>query len=165
MIIRRSLVLAAFATLVIASGCSGKREHAEEGRQMRTGEAPRGPLPAPSEPARGDSTAELFSRVHDHESRLSQTITANRLDEVGQEAFLIRDLIVTAARQANVPVDQKAALEEHVSTVRRMAAALSRVGKAGNLNEAKAGNAELQRELGLIERMIGLPQGASPDTE
>jgi hypothetical protein len=165
MIIRRSLVLAALAILVTASGCSGKREHAEERGQMRTGEVPRSALPAPSEPARGDSIAELFSRVHDHESKLSQTITANRLDEVGQEAFLIRDLIVTAAGRANVPVDQKATLEQHVSTVRRMAAALSEAGKADNLDEAKAGNAELQRELGLIERMIGQAQGASPDTE
>ena len=118
--------------------------------------------------AAGDSTesaAELFSRIHDHESKLSRTITSNRLEEVGREAFLIRDLTVTAADQANVPVNQKAALQQHVSTVRRVATELSEAGKAGEVNEVKARNAEFQRELGIIERMIGQARGSSPGTE
>jgi hypothetical protein len=160
--IRRSLVLAALATFVTASGCSGKREHAEESRQVETREAQRSEPHASSDSARGgaaadsaESVAELFSHVHDHESKLSQTITSNRLDEVGQEAFLIRDLIVTAAGRANVPLNQKTSLEQRVSTIRRMATDLSEAGKAGNLSEVKARNAEFQRELGIIERMIG----------
>lgn len=179
MIVRRTLVLAALALLVAASGCSGKRERAEVSRQVDTGEAPRSKSPALSEPGRGgaatdstesvsDSTeaaAELFSRIHDHESKLSQTIIANRLDEVGPEAFLIRDLIVTAARQASVPANQKAALDQHVSAVRSMAADLSEAGRAGNLNAVKAGNGGFQRELGMIERLIGQAHGSNPGTE
>ena len=172
MIVRRSLVLAALATFVTASGCSGKREHAEEGRQVETREAQRSEPPAPSESARGgaaadsaESAAELFSRIHDHESKLSQTITSNQLDEVGREAFLIRDLIVTAAGRANVPLDQKASLEQRVSTIRRVATDLSEAGKAGNLNEVKARNAEFQKELGIMERMIGQVGGSNPGTE
>jgi hypothetical protein len=157
-----SLVLAALATFVAASGCSGKREQAEESRQMQTGDAQRSELPAPSELAGGGaaavdsaaSVADLFDRIHDHESKLSQTITSNRLEEVGREAFLIRDLTVTVAGRANVPVNQKAALEQHVSTVVRVATDLSAAGKAGDLSEVKARNAEFQRELGIIERMI-----------
>ena len=163
MIVRRFLVLAVLGTFVAASGCSGKREHAEERRQMQTGVVQRSEPSAPSEPTRGSVAAvdsagsvdELFSRIHDHESKLSQTIAANRLDEVGREAFLIRDLTLTAAGLANVPADQKAAFEQHVSTVGRVAADLSAAGKAGDLNEVKARNAELQKELGIIERMIG----------
>jgi len=168
MVVRRFLVLAALATCVAAPGCSGKREQAEESREMQPGEAQRSGPPARGGAAGADSVesaAELFSRIHDHESRLSQTITSNRLDEVGREAFLIRDLIVTAAGQANVPVNQKAALEQHVSMVRRVATNLSEAGKAGDLNEVKARNAEFQRELGTIERMIGQVGGSSTGTE
>jgi len=153
------LTLAALTTFVAASGC-GKRERAEESREMRTREAEMSTPAEPSDSARGPaiadtaSVADLFSLIHEHESKLSQTITANRLDEVGREAFLIRDLTVTAARRANVPVDQRAALEQHVSTVGRLATELSGAGKAGDLTETQARNAELQKELGIIERMI-----------
>jgi hypothetical protein len=144
MVVRRFLVLAALATFVAASGCSGKREQAEESRKMQTGEAQSSEPPARGGTAAEDSAesgAGLFSRIHFHESRLSQTITSGRLDEVGREAFLIRDLTVTAAGQANVPVDQKAALGS-TSTVRRVATDL-RGRKAGDRTRS-ARNAELQ---------------------
>jgi hypothetical protein len=168
--VRSSLILAALATLVAASGC-GKREHAEESRQMQTQEVRGSTPPAPLESAPGPvvadtaSVADIFSLIHEHESKLSQTITANQLDEVGREAFLIRDLTVAAARRANVAVDQKAALEQHVSTVRRLATELSEAGKAGDLTETQARNAELQKELGVIERMIGQNPGPNPGTK
>lgn len=164
-IARRSLVLAALVAFAFASGCSGKREHAEEVRP--TGDAPRSERPAPSEPAptgaavvdSAGSVDELFSRIHTHESEISQAIAAGRLDEVGREALLIRDLTVTATGLADVPVDQRASLELHVSTVKRVAADLSAAGKAGDLIEIKARNSEFQKELGTIERMIGQARG------
>ena len=168
MMVRRSLVLMVVATVVAAPGCSGKREHAEESRQIETGKVQRSEPPVRVGAAagnRGESANELFSRIHDHESKLSQTITSNRLDEVGREAFLIRDFTVTAANQANVPVNQRAELEQHVSTVRRVATDLSKAGKDGDLDEVKARNSEFQRELGIIERMIGQVGGSSLDTE
>jgi len=165
MIARRFLVLAALMTLVAASGCSGKREHAEEVR--RTGDVPRSQQPARPEPSptgtavvdSAGSVDELFSRIHTHEAEISQAITAGRLDEVGREALLIRDLTVTATGLANVPVDQRSSLEQHVLTVKRVAADLSAAGKAGDLIEIKARNAEFQKELGIIERMIGQARG------
>lgn len=163
MSVRRSLILAALGAFVAASGCTGKRQHAEQ----RTEAGPRSESPATPEGTRGGRTAadstssviELFSRIHENESELSQIISAGRLNEVGQKAFLIRDLLAAAAGRANVPLDQRAALEQHVSAVRRVAIALDKAGRAGDLDETKAQNSELQRELGIIERMVGQAGG------
>jgi hypothetical protein len=159
LVLSLSLTLAAS---LLASGCTGKQERAEQRRESQT-EEPRGtestrpPADPPGVTATVDASAtvnELFGRIHEHESTLSQTISAGRLNEVGREAFLIRDLAVAASGRATVPVNQKAALEAHMATVRRVATDLDEAGKAGDLNEAKARNAEFQQELGIIERMI-----------
>jgi hypothetical protein len=163
MSVRRSLILAVLGAFVAVYGCTGKREQAEQ----RTEATPRGESPATPEGTLGGRTAadstssviELFSRIHQNESELSQIITAGRLNEVGQKAFLIRDLLATAAGRANVPLDQRAALEQHVSAVSRVAIALGNAGRAGNQDETKAQNSELQRELGIVERMVGQAGG------
>jgi hypothetical protein len=97
--------------------------------------------------------AEIFSRIHEYESNLSQIIAAGRLNELGEDASRISELLAAAEHRAQVPPDQRGEFEGHVSAAQRAASALGEAGKAGSLDEAKARNADLQRELGMVERL------------
>lgn len=167
MIVRQALILLALGSFVAASGCTEKREHAEQGQQTQRGAAEvRTP---PQTVSSGTSTdqgatqagdtartvAGILILIHEEESKLSQIITAGRLHEVRASAIRIRDLLVAATSRADVPADQRAALDQHVSTVKDLAAALGEAANTGDLDKTKALNGMLQKELGVIERMIG----------
>lgn|GEM_PF-7016134 len=166
MSLRGSMAVVFFllASLGAPIGCTPKREQAEQ-RQGTSGGS-QVPLPSGSglhsSPAAPSSTVvdtassldEIISRIHEHESTLSQIIAAGRLNEMGVEVSRIRELLTKAVTLAQVQPDQRTELEGHVSEAKRVAAALVEAGKAGSLEESKARNADLQRELGLVERMV-----------
>jgi hypothetical protein len=159
-------IMALVCVLLAASGlgCTGKRESVDQRRATSGGS----PLPVP--PKRGlrgspatpgnavvdsaSSVAEIFSQVHEHETALSELIAAGRLNELGIEASRIRELLGTVVRLAQVPPDQRADLEGHVAEAKSAAIGLLEAGKAGNLEGSQARNADLQRELGIVERMV-----------
>jgi hypothetical protein len=144
-------------------GCTTKREGVEQRRQT-SGKSPvatpsdgvaRGISPAPDRAVVDtvSSVAEIFSRIHEYESILSQIIAAGRLDELGADASRVSELLAMAELRAQVPPDQRGDFEGHVSTAKRAASALGEAGRAGNLEESKARNADLHRELGIVERL------------
>lgn len=157
-----------------AFGCTAKREGVEQ-RQQTSGKlqigtpsdsGARGVSPASDPGARGvspapdravvdtvSSVAEVFSRIHQYESSLSQIIAAGRLNELRADASRINELLATASHLAQVPPDQRGDFEGHVSAAERAARALGDAGMAGSLEESKAENAILQRELGIVERL------------
>lgn len=162
----RSISVWAWVSLVAVGaliGCTTKRESVEQ-KQQTSGTSQlttpsdggtRSTSPAP-EHAVGDtvsSVAEIFSRIHEYESNLSQIIAAGRLNELGEDASRISELLAAAEHRAQVPPDQRGEFEGHVSAAQRAASALGEAGKAGSLDEAKARNADLQRELGMVERL------------
>lgn len=143
-------------------GCTAKRERVEQ-RQQTSGQSQLAPpsdsrsrgatsTPDRAVPDTVSSVAEIFSRIHESESNLSQIIAAGRLNELGTEASRIGELLGTLQR-AQVPPDQRGDFEGHVSAAKRAASALGEAGGAGSLEEAKARNADLQRELGMAERL------------
>lgn len=145
------------------TGCTTKRERVEQ-RQQTSDKSPittppdgasRGISPTPDRAVVDtvSSVAEIFSRIHEYESTLSQIIAAGRLDELGADASRISELLRTAGRLVQVSPDQRSNFESHVSAAERAADALGEAGTAGNLEESKARNADLQRELGIVERL------------
>lgn len=157
-------VCVALAMLGTAIGCSTKQETAEQKQQV-SGTAPlttpsdSGARVAPEAPDHAvvdsaRSVAELFSQIHEHESHLSQIIAAGRLNELDADASKISALLAESVHLAQVPSDQRGEFERHVSEAKRAATAIGEAGKAGNLEESKARNADLQKELGMVERFV-----------
>lgn len=154
------------ATLGAPTGCTTKREGVEQ-RQQTSGRSESttpsdsggGPSAAPEHAVvdTAGSVAELFSRIHEHESHLSQIIAAGRLNELAADASKISELLATASHLAQVPRDQRAEFEGYVAEAKKAADALGQAGKGGNLEESKARNADLQRELGIVERFVARP--------
>jgi len=154
------------ATLGAPIGCTTKRDGAEQ-RQQTSGrsesttpsDAGRGPSAAPEHAVTdtASSVAELFSRIHEHESHLSQIIAAGRLNELEADAAEISELLATAVRLAQVPRDQRTEFDGYVAEAKKAADALGRAGKAGNLEESKALNSDLQKALGIVERFVARP--------
>lgn len=144
-------------------GCTAKRERVEQ-RQQTSGQSQLAPpsdsrspgataTPDRAVPDTVSSVAEIFSRIHEYESTLSQIIASGRLDELGADASRVSELLAMAELRAQVPPDQRGDFEGHVSAAKRAASALGEAGEAGSLEEAKARNADLQRELGMVERL------------
>jgi hypothetical protein len=144
-------------------GCTTKRERVEQ-RQESSDKSPvttppdgasRGISPTPDRAVMDtvSSVAEIFSRIHEYESILSQIIAAGRLGELGADAARVSEFLAMAELRAQIPPDQRGDFEGHVSAAKRAAGALGEAGKAGNLEDAKARNADLQRELGIVERL------------
>lgn len=162
MSLRNTMVWAcvAFATLGAPLGCTTKREAVEQ-RQQSSGSSS---ITPPSDSALSRSAApevetassveELFSRIHQHESHLSQIIAAGHLDGLETDAMRISALLATAGDLAQVPPDQRKNFEMRVSEARKAATALVEAGRAGNLEESRARNADLQKELGIVERLV-----------
>lgn len=158
-------VCVALAMLGSPIGCSTKREAVEQKQQ----ESDRSPITTPSDSGArvapeapehavvvdsARSVAELFSQIHEHESHLSQIIAAGRLNELDADASKISALLAESVHLAQVPSDQRDEFERHVSEAKRAATAIGAAGKAGNLEESKARNADLQKELGMVERFV-----------
>lgn len=148
----------AFATLGAPLGCTTKREAVEQ-RQQSSGSSPITPPSDSAAPERAvvdtaSSVDELFSRIHQHESHLSQIIAAGRLDGLETDAMRISALLATAGDMAQVPPDQRKNFEMRISEARKAAIALVEAGRAGNLEESRVRNADLQKELGIVERLV-----------
>src|SRR5262249_1141175 len=105
------------------------------------------------------SMAEIFSRIHEHESEISQIIVSAQLNEVEREAVAIRGLLADAAAQASVSGDQRDALKDHVAVANYPITAVIKAAKSGDVNDAKAQNSRMQGELGAVERMVTSPVG------
>jgi hypothetical protein len=169
MVVRQVLTLAALGSFLAVSGCTERRDHTEQGRQTQRGPGEvttPPPTVSPGTSAEGshgsiqardttDTVNGILSLIHEEESKLSQIITAGRLHEVRASAIRIRDFLVSAASRADIAADQRAALDQHVSTMKDLAAALGEAGDGGDLEKTKALNGTLQKEVGVIERMIG----------
>ena len=167
---RPLMILVALGTFLATSGCTQRKERAEEGRQTQRESTE---VAVPAAPGttddgsrggthEGDTTrtvAGFLSLIHEEESKLSQIITAGRLHEVRSSALRIRDLLSAATSRADVPADQKPALDQRVSTVKGLATSLGEAANSGDLDKTKALNGMLQKELGVIEKIIG-PSGA-----
>ena len=146
-------------------GCTRKQERTEQSQQSQMpAPSDSGPSASRMEPGAGkavadtaDSVAVIFSRIHEHESSLSQIVVAGRWNELATETSKIRELLAAAVKVMRVPPDRQAELESHVSEARRLAKALGEAGKAGDTEGAKSLNVELQKELGDLERMAVRP--------
>lgn len=157
----RTILTCILVAALGATGCTRKQERAAQSQQespMRTPGDSGAPV-SRLEPETGavadtaESVAEIFSRIHEHESSLSQIVVAGRWNELATETSRIRDLLAAAAKVMRVPPDQQAELEGHLSEARRLSRALGDAGKAGDVDGSKSLNADLQKELGSLERM------------
>ena len=162
----RNVLVWACVPLVAAGasiGCTTRRESVEQ-RQQTSGKSPittpsdgvaRGVSPTPDRAVVDtvSSVADIFSRIHEYESTLSQIIAAGRLDELGADASRISGLLAMAELRVQIPPSQRGDFESHVSAAKSAASALGEAGRAGSLEESKARNADLQRELGIVERL------------
>lgn len=157
------LILVCILTAAVgAIGCTRKQERVEQSQQESQMPAPTDSGSQSSRMEMGsadtaDSVAEIFSRIHEHESSLSQIVVAGRWNELATETSRIRDLLATAVKVMRVPPEQQAEFEGHVSEARRLSRALAEAGKAGDVEGSKSLNADLQKELGLLERMAVRP--------
>jgi hypothetical protein len=161
--IRRLAIPAALASLILVSACTSKRrEQAEESGQERVQTQVAPPVSTDSigesrsdaGTPRSSSVTEIFSRMHEHESHLSQIITAGELTEVESEALAIRSLLLEAVGKANVPADQKSALDNHEAVAKYAIASVIKAAKSGDVNDTKAQNSRMQGELGEVERIL-----------
>jgi len=106
-----------------------------------------------------DTLPDIWKEIHAHRQQLKDVVTANKLAEVHEHAFAIRDL--AKALPAKSPPDHKKHIENLVKKVSQIAADLDKSGDAGDKPSTEANLKKLDASLKEMEDIIG-PDEAAP---
>ena len=106
-----------------------------------------------------DTLDGIWADIHKHHKELADTVKAQKLAEVHEHAFAIRDL--AKALPAKVPAEHKKHAENMVKKVSQLAADLDKSGDANDQAKTEANLKKLDAQLKDMEDMFG-PSEAAP---
>ncbi len=125
---------------------------AQEKHEHKEGEA-HGKVKVP------DTLDGIWKEIHGHHQQLKDVVKENKLAEVHEHAFAVRDL--AKALPAKSPPEHKKHIENLVKKVSQIAADLDKSGDAGDKAATEANLKKFDAALRSMEDMIG-PDEAAP---
>jgi acetolactate synthase small subunit len=105
-----------------------------------------------------DTLPDIWKQIHAHHQQLKDVVKDNKLAEVHEHAFAVRDL--AKALPAKSPPDHKKHIENLVKKVSQIAADLDKSGDAGDKAATEANLKKFDAALKSMEDMIGTDEAA-----